>query len=425
LRGIEDEASKRRAAEIVVYVATPVAMYLLNHKRERLREIELRYAMRVIIAADDAQIAPQYRVDRTRLRSADELPALVAPDRPIVPPPLADMEPDDEEEEDVVAVADEDEDEDIGEDNQEQRSGEAVEAGGEPSAEEAERRRRKRRRRRRGSKRDENGALSETSDEPETVRTETDAISEEIPAPAEATHEEPAEAEAADGAGGSEGGETTTPSDDDPRNRRRGRRGGRRRRRDNEGDISPFAVPGAEQPDLLPVYAGPTPADPFGGRAFDIFDVMDQVERQAEAGPAARSTSTAEFVNGPEPETSTDDAQLEASLAASVTIEEELPIASEPQRAATEIVNTTAPEPVAEALPAGATAEIETDKPEKAAEPEKTAEPETGTLIAAIPTPANDVVAPEPPPAEPAVKPILVGAGGEPPAERKRGWWRR
>jgi hypothetical protein len=35
------------------------------------------------------------------------------------------------------------------------------------------------------------------------------------------------------------------------------------------------------------------------------------------------------------------------------------------------------------------------------------------------PTPANDAVA------GPAVKPIVIGSGDEPPAERKRGWWRR
>src|SRR5258708_29318397 len=73
LRGIEDEGSKRRAAEIVVYVSTPVALYLLNHKRERLREIELRYVMRVVIAADDAQIAPPVRIEEVRTRSPGEI----------------------------------------------------------------------------------------------------------------------------------------------------------------------------------------------------------------------------------------------------------------------------------------------------------------------------------------------------------------
>jgi hypothetical protein len=56
--------------------------------------------------------------------------------------------------------------------------------------------------------------------------------------------------------------------------------------------LSPLGVPGAEQPDLVPVYAGPTPADPFGsGHVFDIFDVMEQAElnaAQASRPPAGR-----------------------------------------------------------------------------------------------------------------------------------------
>jgi hypothetical protein len=60
-----------------------------------------------------------------------------------------------------------------------------------------------------------------------------------------------------------------------------------------------LGVPGAEQPDLVPAYAGPTPADPFGsGHVFDIFDVMEQAELNAvrpsrppagRRAPAARS----------------------------------------------------------------------------------------------------------------------------------------
>ena len=68
-----------------------------------------------------------------------------------------------------------------------------------------------------------------------------------------------------------------------------------------------------------------------------------------------------------------------------------------------EIINTAAPEPSGGARLTGA-------------------EPQA-------PTPANDTgsgnALPEPPPPEPLVKPILIGADGEPPAERKRGWWRR
>ncbi|MEA2744909.1 MAG: ribonuclease, partial [Acetobacteraceae bacterium] len=74
LRGIEDEGGKRRSAEIIAHVSTPVALYILNHKRDRLREIEIRYTMRVVIAADDAQIAPQFRIEKVRTRSPDEMP---------------------------------------------------------------------------------------------------------------------------------------------------------------------------------------------------------------------------------------------------------------------------------------------------------------------------------------------------------------
>jgi ribonuclease E len=204
--------------------------------------------------------------------------------------------------------------------------------------------------------------------------------------------------------------ETTPASDDDTPNRRRGRRGGRRRRREGEGEMSPFGIPGADQPDLLPVYAGPTPADPFGGRAFDIFDVMDQAERAAEA---KRAPVAIEIVNEAPPEPETSYRQPEPILAEPVT-DEPAPVTTdaaaappdaEPEHLDADIVNTAAPEPVGETLP----------HPEPAA--------------AETPVPANDtdpeMVTPELAPPEPLVKPILVGAGGDPPAEPRRGWWRR
>ncbi len=332
------------------------------------------------------------------------------PDRLTMAPPIEETEPEEEEEEDVATS--EDEDDETEEDAQESPVAEAGEVAGE-TVEEAERRRRKRRRRRRGGRREEPSAPDDTAAEPDAARTEAEPMREEIHAAAEPATEQSVAAEAPGGAEASEADETAPPSDDDPRNRRRGRRGGRRRRRDNEGDVPPLAVPGADQPDLLPVYAGPTPADPFGGRAFDIFDVMDQVERQAEAAPTARAISAAEIVNfsGPEPETSAVDVESEAPQAASVVGGDAAPSsAPEALHPATEILNATAPEPALEPSLAEA-------KPD----------PDIATVT--VPTPANDVTAdivpPELPSAEPAIKPILVGAGGEPPAERKRGWWRR
>jgi ribonuclease E len=205
-----------------------------------------------------------------------------------------------------------------------------------------------------------------------------------------------------------EAGEAASASDDDPRNRRRGRRGGRKRRRDSEGELSPFAVPGADQPELQPVYAGPTPADPFGGRAFDIFDVMDQVERAAEAKPAPRASSAVEISNNtaPEPDLSNtpepdiSNAEPEQVAAAG---EDQTLLDPEPNAA---ILNTAAPEPGG--------------KPSRAQAARQASSP----LVPANDTTA-EIITPEPPPAEPLVKPILIGAGGEPPSEPKRGWWRR
>ena len=75
LRGIEEEGAKRRAAEVVVYASPPVALYILNHKRERLGEIEARYGMRVICLGDEGQMPSQFRIERVRaqvvVRGAD------------------------------------------------------------------------------------------------------------------------------------------------------------------------------------------------------------------------------------------------------------------------------------------------------------------------------------------------------------------
>jgi ribonuclease E len=492
LRGIEDEGSKRRSAEIVVHVSTPVALYLLNHKRERLQEIELRYAMRVIIAADDAQIAPQFRIEKVRTRSPDEVPMVVTAERSMLPSPVVEAE-DEEEEEEAEAVGTEDDD-DAEEETPEQRAADAGADGGD----EAERRRKRRRRRRRGVRRDEQqpGAANEPVGDPGEggevpVSVEASETSESVEAggavetveareAAVAASVDVTEEPEAAAASGEEAGETSVAVDED-RNRRRGRRGGRRRRRENEGELSPFAVPGADQPELQPVYAGPTPADPFGGRAFDIFDVMDQAERAAETKPSPRPPA-AEIVNStaPEPDgsnvesepvvpTAKDQTRFEPSVptADSQTPGQIVPAAenqaapepvvpaakhqAEPEPVVTTANSQAEPEPVVTTANSQAEPEpVVTAESQAALEPEAPAPAQPGTDIAdtvapepagepprgraeqealSPPVPANDtageVMAGERAPAEPLVKPILIGAGGDPPAEPKRGWWRR
>jgi len=482
LRGIEDEGGKRRSAEIIVYANTAVALYLLNHKRERLQEIEARYAMKVIIAADDAQIAPQFRIEKVRTRSPDEMPVVVTAERSFMPPPPMDDEDEEEEEAEVASArpvaarSDDDDIETVGgeadEDTAEDRAADAAAGGGD----EAERQRKRRRRRRRGGRRDEpqagttGEATGEQTEGDETVVAEAgEIVAVEIienagEANVETTGDEP-----------SENGEAPGTSDDDPRNRRRGRRGGRRRRRENEGELSPFAVPGADQPELVPIYAGPTPADPFGGRAFDIFDVMDQAERAAEAMPLARSApipvstpepepvsqnSVSDEAVSPEsgspesgsfepvsPESGIAEAEAEpgnTETVSAVTVSTEAEADSAEPAADHQPVPAAAPEALATPSIEDAAPAITTIEPEPAviAQPDieivNTSAPEPAGEILITTTETKTIEAPEPanettasvavsnaPTSEPVVKPVLIGADAEPPAEKKRGWWRR
>ena len=159
------------------------------------------------------------------------------------------------------------------------------------------------------------------------------------------------EAEAHDG-GPVESPEVASAGEADAPVRRRGRRGGHRRRTELAEDMP------AAAPEVPPVYIGPTPADPFGGGAFQLFDVVEQTEQQPLLPPPIFTPPL------PLPE-----------------------------------------EPAAVAEPA--------DSVERAETP---SEP-------AIPQSPPEETTPEVP-AEPAVKPFVIGADA-PAAEKKRGWWRR
>ncbi len=78
LRGIEDEGARRRNAEIMVHVAAPIAMYILNHKRERLRMIEGRYGLRVLFNGDNTLIPAQMRIEKLRSLEPMEVAELIA-----------------------------------------------------------------------------------------------------------------------------------------------------------------------------------------------------------------------------------------------------------------------------------------------------------------------------------------------------------
>jgi len=71
LRAVEEEGVKRQGGKLVVTVPTSVALYMLNQKRDRLMEIEQRFAFRIEVERDDALIPPDFELKR------------VAPEHPV------------------------------------------------------------------------------------------------------------------------------------------------------------------------------------------------------------------------------------------------------------------------------------------------------------------------------------------------------
>jgi ribonuclease E len=71
LRVIEEEAMKDLTAKIVARMPVSAATYLLNEKRQALRDIETRVDVNIVIVPDEALETPHYQVSRVRLSEAE------------------------------------------------------------------------------------------------------------------------------------------------------------------------------------------------------------------------------------------------------------------------------------------------------------------------------------------------------------------
>ncbi len=253
LRAVEEEGAKRRAAEITVYVPAGVALYILNHKRTTLAEIEIRQDMRVFLAQDDSLIPPNHRIERTRLRDPDAPHVEPRPQQAALPPPPAPTVDDDEDDEEGEAQAQPPAQARDAESSQPQPQGENGEERG---------RRRRRRRRRRGGERP--GLPGEGAPPP--------AENGNLASAPVARAEAPVGAEDADGSDdGEEPQSSVTGAPPGPgeegeggRRRRRGRRGGRRRgrREDGEGAAEDGAPPPAAPAPVSAPVSAPAVAPP-------------------------------------------------------------------------------------------------------------------------------------------------------------------
>ncbi len=278
LRAIEEEGAKHRAAEIMVYVPAGVALYILNHKRAALADVEARHGMKVFLGQDDTLVPPNHRIERLKIRDAQSQVEARPQAQQALPPPVpADEDDEDGETADQEQAA-----------SSEQRQHQPPHQQGEGEEERGGRRRRRRRRRRGGGDRPGHPGEGGLAPQGEQASPATGF------SPAAEVHEDADRSEdqgdreqgALPGVNHPEGGE----EGEGGRRRRRGRRGGRRRgRREDgehpiEGEQPIAAVPPPAAPVSQPVPPAPAPAfqppvfqPPAYQSAYQPTSVADQV----------------------------------------------------------------------------------------------------------------------------------------------------
>jgi len=251
LRMIEETLLRGGTHNLVVRTRSDIAIYVLNHKRAHLRDLEERFRITVTINADPAMGGQTpFMIERgEQVHSVEQARAIAAAQPAPAPLPEAEYE-----EEPVAEDEEAEETEGEGEAEEEAAQGEEFaegaaetedreemrgEAGGEMggAGDGGRRRRRRRRRGRRGEGRDEGGPFTHET-VPEHTVAHYDAEGGEAgevggeaePAGPETAHAGPGEPR--------EHGAAHLNGDGERRRRRRGRRGGRRNRREGEERVA-------------------------------------------------------------------------------------------------------------------------------------------------------------------------------------------
>jgi ribonuclease E len=300
LRSLEEALLKGATHNMIARTRSDIALYVLNHKRAHLRDLEARFQITIVVSADAAINGQQpFVIERGEQIHSIEAARAIAAQSDKATPQVEEDETDADDLEEMSSHEAEAESEAESESETEARS--SSERGDESERGESEDGAPRRRRRRRRGRRDE----SEESESGTPARA----------TPVEASSdEESGEQDGANGATEHADGETpgaNSAEDAERRRRRRGRRGGRRNRRDRddekrENGASAPAVEGwqdwaAEGPQADAV---PPPAPQFTG-ATDVAPASaahPANEAIAESAPPFRPQETAATVATPEPD---------------------------------------------------------------------------------------------------------------------------
>ncbi|KJC50277.1 ribonuclease [Bradyrhizobium sp. LTSP849] len=331
LRGLEEILMKGATHNLVVRTRTDVALYVLNHKRGHLRDLENGFKVTLAVIADPSVSGPQaYLIDRgEQVHTLEAAKALLAAQAAASPPPLVEEAYDDEEfDPELESEVETEETEGLAE---EQAAGEAA------PDQDGQRRKRRRRRRGRGGPREgeprEDGAPALAEGAVATGETDEDAES---------------EPEGEDQAGQARG-EQEGASD---RRRRRGRRGGRRRRGGGEEGLAGSI--GDELSANAPPEATDAVAD-FDGSGGETAPSIAHSEdinivEPLVAQPEPRTESQATAAAQPEPAVAEEEPADDKAARRRSTVREKVSFLSSSQREPAAPV-ASAPEPAATPTP--------------------------------------------------------------------------
>jgi ribonuclease E len=251
LRGIEEVLMKGATHNLTVRTRTDVALYVLNHKRGHLRDLEDSFRVTISISADQSVSGQQsFIIDRgEQVHTLEAAKALIAAQAAALPAPSEEAF-DEEESFDIESEVEIEETEGLAE---EQASGE----DGAGEADGGHRRRRRRRRR---------GRSGEVRDNARTDQDNAQPVPEF--ATGAATEDGESDEEDSEERQGFAGRPDQAASGEERRPRRRGRRGGRRRRGGPEeglaasisDELGPTSAPEASE--AVADFDGGSPAEP-------------------------------------------------------------------------------------------------------------------------------------------------------------------
>ncbi|WP_283807934.1 Rne/Rng family ribonuclease [Bradyrhizobium macuxiense] len=359
LRGIEEILMKGATHNLVVRTRTDVALYVLNHKRGHLRDLEDAFKVALSIVADATVSGQQsYIIDRGEQVHTLEAAKALLVSQAAAAPAQADEADDDAELFEYEAEVETEETEGLTDD---QAAGEDASAEGDG---EGQRRRRRRRRRGRASAGEarESGQPREDGDLMHVMPEGTDAVMTE-------------ESEGDEDDGDEQQGFARNDQRDggERRPRRRGRRGGRRRRGTGGADeglagsisdeLSPASVP--EVTDAVADFDGHSELAPSLAQP----EPVAQPAAEEESQPVA--SAPAEAVAAPEAAVSEDvSGETDRAVRRRSTVREKVSFLSSPQPETPEpalVEGQAEPDPAAVAAPAVEPAPAATAEPAPAA----------------------------------------------------------